>query len=39
MVIYSLARRGVSPMLNAVSTVIVTGLGALVLLSERLRAK
>lgn len=39
MVIYSLARRGVSPMLNAVSTIIVTGLGALVLLSERLRAR
>ncbi|HEY1760134.1 MAG TPA: ABC transporter permease [Bryobacteraceae bacterium] len=39
MVIYALARRGVSPMLNAVSTIIVAGLGALVLLSERLRAK
>ena len=39
MVIYSLARRGVSPMLNAVSTIIVIGLGALVLISERLRAR
>jgi spermidine/putrescine transport system permease protein len=39
MVIYALARRGVSPMLNAVSTIIVAGLGALVLVSERLRAK
>ncbi len=39
MVIYSLARRGVSPMLNAVSTIIVVGLGALVLVSERLRAR
>jgi spermidine/putrescine transport system permease protein len=39
MVIYALARRGVSPMLNAVSTIIVAGLGALVLISERLRAK
>ena len=39
MVIYGLARRGVSPMLNAVSTIIVAVLGALVLLSERLRAK
>jgi spermidine/putrescine transport system permease protein len=39
MVIYALARRGVSPMLNAVSTIIVAGLGALVLMSERLRAK
>jgi spermidine/putrescine transport system permease protein len=39
MVIYSLARRGVSPMLNAVSTIIVIGLGALVLISERLRSR
>lgn len=39
MVIYALARRGVSPLLNAVSTIIVAGLGALVLVSERLRAK
>ena len=36
MVIYALARRGVNPMLNAVSTLIVVGLGALVLISERL---
>ena len=39
MVIYSLARRGVSPELNAVSTVLIVGLGALVLASERLRAR
>jgi spermidine/putrescine transport system permease protein len=39
MVIYALARRGVSPILNAVSTIIVAGLGTLVLVSERLRAK
>src|SRR5579863_127380 len=39
MVIYALARRGVNPMLNAVSTVIVVALGALVLLSERLRSR
>lgn len=38
MVIYALARRGVNPMLNAVSTVIVFALGAMVLLSERLRS-
>jgi spermidine/putrescine transport system permease protein len=38
MVIYAMARRGVSPMLNAVSTVIVVALGAMVLLSERLRS-
>lgn len=39
MVIYALARRGVSPELNAVSTVLVVGLGTLVLISERLRTK
>ena len=38
MVIYALARRGVSPMLNAVSTLIVVVLGVTVLISERLRA-
>lgn len=38
MVIYGLARRGVNPMLNAVSTVVVFALGAMVLLSERLRS-
>jgi spermidine/putrescine transport system permease protein len=37
MVIYGMARRGVSPVLNAVSTVIVVVLGAGVLVSERLR--
>lgn len=37
MVIYAMAKRGVSPAVNAVSTVIVTGLGAAILLSERLR--
>jgi ABC-type spermidine/putrescine transport system permease subunit II len=37
MVIYALARRGVNPMLNAVSTLIVFALGAMVLISERLR--
>ena len=39
MVIYSMARRGVNPVLNAVSTIVVFGLGTLVLLSERLRAR
>ena len=38
MTIYAMARRGVNPMLNAVSTIVVFGLGALVLVSERLRA-
>ena len=38
MVIYAMARRGVNPVLNAVSTIVVVGLGAMVLISERLRA-
>ncbi len=37
MVIYAMARRGVNPVLNAVSTMIVVALGAMVLFSERLR--
>lgn len=37
MVIYAMAKRGVSPAVNAVSAVIVTALGALILVSERLR--
>jgi spermidine/putrescine transport system permease protein len=37
MVIYALARRGVNPALNAISTLVVVGLGALIMLSERLR--
>jgi spermidine/putrescine transport system permease protein len=37
MVIYAMAKRGVSPVVNAVSTLIVTGLGVLILVSERLR--
>jgi spermidine/putrescine transport system permease protein len=37
MVIYAMARRGVNPALNAVSTLIVVGLGLLIMLSERLR--
>jgi spermidine/putrescine transport system permease protein len=39
MVIYAMARRGVNPVLNAVSTVVVVALGALVLVSERLRSR
>lgn len=38
MTIYAMARRGVNPMLNAVSTMVVFALGALVLVSERLRS-
>jgi spermidine/putrescine transport system permease protein len=37
MVIYAMARRGVNPALNAVSTLVVFGLGLLVVVSERLR--
>jgi len=39
MVIYALARRGANPAINAVSTMIVVGLGTLVLAAERLRAR
>jgi spermidine/putrescine transport system permease protein len=39
MVIYAMARRGVNPEVNAISTLIVVGLGALILVSERLRAR
>ncbi len=38
MVIYAIARRGVNPVVNAISALIVVGLGALVLISERLRS-
>lgn len=37
MVIYAMARRGVSPVVNAVSTLIAFGLGVLILLAERWR--
>jgi len=37
MVIYAMARRGVNPALNAISTIVVTGLGLLIVVSERLR--
>ncbi|MBX9602958.1 MAG: ABC transporter permease [Bryobacteraceae bacterium] len=37
MAIYAAARRGVSPALNAISTVIVFGLGVLIVVSERLQ--
>ncbi len=39
MVIYAIARRGANPVLNAISALIVFGLGALVLVSERLRSR
>jgi spermidine/putrescine transport system permease protein len=37
MVIYALARRGANPVLSAISSLIVVGLGLLILVSERLR--
>ena len=37
MVIYAIARRGVNPVVNAISALIVVAFGTLVLLSERLR--
>jgi spermidine/putrescine transport system permease protein len=37
MVIYAMARRGANPVVNAISTMIVCGLGVLILISERLR--
>ena len=39
MVIYAMARRGVNPVLNAISTTVVIALGTLVLISERLRSR
>jgi spermidine/putrescine transport system permease protein len=39
MVIYAMARRGVSPVVNAVSAMIVVAFGALILISERLQKK
>jgi spermidine/putrescine transport system permease protein len=37
MVIYAMARRGFNPTVNAISTMIVAGLGVLILIGERLR--
>jgi spermidine/putrescine transport system permease protein len=37
MVIYSMARRGASPVINAISAMIVVLFGALILISERVR--
>ena len=38
MVIYAIARRGVNPVVNAISALIVVGFGAVILISERLRS-
>ena len=37
MVIYAMARRGASPVINAISALVTVGFGLLILLSERLR--
>ena len=37
MVIFQMARRGVSPVVNAISTIIVVVLGGLILISERIQ--
>jgi spermidine/putrescine transport system permease protein len=39
MVIYAIARRGVNPVVNAMSALIVAGFGSLILISERLRTR
>lgn len=39
MVIYAMARRGGNPMVNAVSTMVIAGLGVLIIASERLQEK
>jgi spermidine/putrescine transport system permease protein len=39
MVIYAIARRGVNPVVNAISALIVFGLGGLILISEQLRRR
>ena len=37
MVIYAMARRGASPVINAVSAIVTVGFGILILISERMR--
>jgi len=39
MVVYAMARRGVSPVVNAVSALIVVAFGAIILVSERLQKR
>ena len=39
MVIYSMARRGVSPVVNAVSALIVVAFGAIIVISQRLQER
>ena len=39
MVVYQMARRGVSPVVNAISTLLVLLLGVLIVMSERLQRR
>jgi spermidine/putrescine transport system permease protein len=39
MVIYAIAKRGANPVINAISAIIVTALGLMIVVSERLRAR
>jgi spermidine/putrescine transport system permease protein len=39
MIIYGMARRGVNPAVNAISTIIVVGLGVLIVISQRLERR
>jgi spermidine/putrescine transport system permease protein len=39
MIIYGMARRGVNPAVNAISTIIVFGLGVLIVISQRLEQR
>ena len=39
MVIYAMARRGVSPVVNAVSALIVVAFGAVIVVAERLQKR
>jgi ABC-type spermidine/putrescine transport system permease subunit II len=37
MVIYAMARRGISPVVNAVSALVVVAFGVVILISQRLQ--
>ena len=39
MVIYAIARRGVNPIVNAISALIVVGFGCLIMISQRLQSR
>jgi spermidine/putrescine transport system permease protein len=39
MVIYAMARRGANPVVNAISALVIAGLGILILVSDRLQKR